>query len=447
LDARRKSQRSTGIPPDNSEERSSSSTFSPETEVKVDGSDDQPPPPPGGTYQQASAASPDDLGTGTGDDRSSSDDVDRDVRFGKAAPAYKEKEHLMLLREAEDCQVLVAYLARQKDTNVVAKGDNAEFIDIPRQILSGSYSVQDVVDLHRVMQELSAAAHPATAQSIRDSRYADDLGLKRREEKGFHFPAIVIFGCSAFLLTFTLGLYVAFTDRVLEDYRADVVEYYRITQNQFEDTRLGFLLRSPLSDSDSSEADQPPNVAPIIGDDTPSSDFATDTEPVDQPVDQATLKRRALQQISREIAQRQEMLRNTTFGLAPASLEEGGAGGGQTLMDESALNLQAYINRIITSFALPICASIVGAFVFILRDRTRRLESVSLVSRQVGRYWPRIMVAIIAGIIIGWFSDRDSSGVLTSLTPAAAAFVVGYSLEIFFNLLDSIKTALGVRET
>lgn len=371
----------------------------------------------------------------------------QDKELSAPKPDAAKHEHIMLVREAEDCQILVAYLARQKASNVVGDGDRAEFIEIPRQVLSGKYSVADVVLLHSITHELHAAAYPATAQSIRDSRFASQLGILEagREEGDYQYPLIVVFGFVAFLLTFCFGLYVSFTDAVVEDYRKAVIEYQDITQNQFKGTRLEYLLRS--------KAGEPPALAsealaPEEGSDDMSKDFETRVlKAPGEITDANVVKRTALAQISQELAVRKTLLRFATFNYVPADAISGGVGGGASLMDESALHFQAYVNRVVTAFALPISASIVGAFVFILRDRTRRQDSVSLVSHQTAGYWPRIMVAIIAGIIIGWFSGRDSSGVLATLTPAAAAFVVGYSLEIFFNLLDSIKTALGVKDT
>ena len=52
---------------------------------------------------------------------------------------------------------------------------------------------------------------------------------------------------------------------------------------------------------------------------------------------------------------------------------------------------------------------------------------------------------MVAGLTIGWFIGYDQTGVLASISPAAVAFIVGYSVEIFFNLLDSIMQALGAK--
>ena len=48
--------------------------------------------------------------------------------------------------------------------------------------------------------------------------------------------------------------------------------------------------------------------------------------------------------------------------------------------------------------------------------------------------------------MISWFSTADTTGVVASLTPAALAFVVGYSIEVLYNVLDSIVKALGASD-
>jgi hypothetical protein len=50
---------------------------------------------------------------------------------------------------------------------------------------------------------------------------------------------------------------------------------------------------------------------------------------------------------------------------------------------------------------------------------------------------------VIGGIAISWFAVRDTTGIVGSISPAALAFLVGYSVEVLYNLLDSIVKALG----
>ncbi|MBL4645904.1 MAG: hypothetical protein JKY99_05540, partial [Rhizobiales bacterium] len=63
-----------------------------------------------------------------------------------------------------------------------------------------------------------------------------------------------------------------------------------------------------------------------------------------------------------------------------------------------------------------------------------------------GTYSYRITLGIVGGIVISWFSTTEASGISSSITPAALAFVVGYSIEVLYNVLDSIVKALGASE-
>jgi hypothetical protein len=109
-------------------------------------------------------------------------------------------------------------------------------------------------------------------------------------------------------------------------------------------------------------------------------------------------------------------------------------------------------------------ASFLGVAVYIIRESTTRLESVSLSPMAETAYWPRIILGLIAGLSIRWLTPSfeqiselttpDKTFVLTTgvsstintISKTALAFVVGYSIEVLFNILDAIKAALGVRE-
>ena len=74
------------------------------------------------------------------------------------------------------------------------------------------------------------------------------------------------------------------------------------------------------------------------------------------------------------------------------------------------------------------------------------MTSVSMSTRQFRYYWPRLTLAAISGIIVGWLMGSDPSGIMKTLSPAAAAFVLGYSTDVMFNILDAIKQSIGGRE-
>lgn len=108
---------------------------------------------------------------------------------------------------------------------------------------------------------------------------------------------------------------------------------------------------------------------------------------------------------------------------------------------------QTSINQLISSYFLPVFTSLLGVTVYILRRTSTNINSGQYRLYESGTYSYRITLGIVGGIVISWFSVTDSSGVVASITPAALAFVVGYSIEILYNVLDSIVKALGASDS
>lgn len=114
-----------------------------------------------------------------------------------------------------------------------------------------------------------------------------------------------------------------------------------------------------------------------------------------------------------------------------------------SIKDLKVESSQRSINQLISSYILPVFTSLLGVTVYILRRTSTDLNSGRYRLYEAGTYSYRITLGIVGGIVISWFSINDSSGVVSSITPAALAFVVGYSIEILYNVLDSIVKALG----
>ena len=51
----------------------------------------------------------------------------------------------------------------------------------------------------------------------------------------------------------------------------------------------------------------------------------------------------------------------------------------------------------------------------------------------------RIVIALLVGFLISLFTDFSTK---TGLTPIALAFVIGYSVDVFFTFIDSVVTRL-----
>ena len=114
--------------------------------------------------------------------------------------------------------------------------------------------------------------------------------------------------------------------------------------------------------------------------------------------------------------------------------------------DEALAVNQELILRVVSGYFLPLLASILGVCVFIMRTGTEQIENMSFQVHNTGVYSHRLILGVVGGLAISWFSASDSTGTLQSLTPIALAFLVGYSVEILFNILDGILKALGAKD-
>jgi hypothetical protein len=102
--------------------------------------------------------------------------------------------------------------------------------------------------------------------------------------------------------------------------------------------------------------------------------------------------------------------------------------------DAQQRNLMAY--GAVTAYLLPVLYSLLGACAYALRslaDATVRRSYLPSVAN-----FARIIVALIAGVVVGLFTNFTKD---VSLSPLAVAFLVGYGVEIFFSFLDAFMQA------
>jgi hypothetical protein len=91
-------------------------------------------------------------------------------------------------------------------------------------------------------------------------------------------------------------------------------------------------------------------------------------------------------------------------------------------------------------YVLPVLLALLGSLAYNLRDYTNRVRA-----RTYHRSYletARNIVAVIAGSIVGYFA-----GFAQGLSLLAAAFLVGYGVEIFFAFLDSMLVTFGAKKT
>jgi hypothetical protein len=115
-------------------------------------------------------------------------------------------------------------------------------------------------------------------------------------------------------------------------------------------------------------------------------------------------------------------------------------------VNNEILVTQQSVDTLISKYLLPVFTALLGVTVFILRTASANLKQLSFRTYESSIYTNRLALGVVGGIAISWFSVTDTSGIVGSITPAALAFLVGYSVEVLYNVLDSLVKALGASE-
>ncbi|MCP4695880.1 MAG: hypothetical protein GY862_03370 [Gammaproteobacteria bacterium] len=98
-----------------------------------------------------------------------------------------------------------------------------------------------------------------------------------------------------------------------------------------------------------------------------------------------------------------------------------------------------FVLQIIQLYLLPLLYGLLGAFAYVLRTLTVEIRTLTYgVHCNIG-YRLRIQLGALAGLAIGWFTNAGGPpSAFTSLSPLALAFLVGYSVELLFALMDRL---------
>ena len=100
-----------------------------------------------------------------------------------------------------------------------------------------------------------------------------------------------------------------------------------------------------------------------------------------------------------------------------------------------------FVLEMLQSYILPMLFGLLGAAIYVLRSATREIEQVTYTMGSDIRYELRLA---LGGLGIGWFLvPEDVTGLLRALSPLVLSFAVGYNIEVFFSLMDSIIDTLA----
>jgi len=103
--------------------------------------------------------------------------------------------------------------------------------------------------------------------------------------------------------------------------------------------------------------------------------------------------------------------------------------------DVQQMNLMIY--GAITAYFLPVLYALLGACAYALRSLSQQILARTYTPTYAD--FARIIIAVIAGLVVGLFNNF-AQGI--SLSPLAIAFLVGYAVEIFFSFLDAFLETL-----
>ncbi len=100
----------------------------------------------------------------------------------------------------------------------------------------------------------------------------------------------------------------------------------------------------------------------------------------------------------------------------------------------------------LTVYVVPVLVGLLGAFAYVFRRINTKVEEYSLEARDRMQAILRMFLGVLLGGLVGLFFQPEGvelSGIRLSI--AALAFLVGYSVQVVFEALDSlISFALGV---
>jgi hypothetical protein len=153
--------------------------------------------------------------------------------------------------------------------------------------------------------------------------------------------------------------------------------------------------------------------------------FGAANDPYDAGWLQATYQRRAVLEIDLSKSR-------TDKGLIDQGFEKIGTFQEIRAFARNAQQQSLVIYGALTNCALPIFYALLGACAFALRNVAAQTRAKTYQPSSYGNF-ARVIIALIAGTVIGLFNNFTQG---FSVSPLALAFVVGYSVEVFFSFLD-----------
>jgi hypothetical protein len=350
------------------------------------------------------------------------------------ADAKKAVTDTILLDRLEEAALMLAHAA---ETGQELKPEVVSTIANAREALArGAWTIDLTKQFWPAYGQLCSAIKPVTGESLLAS---SSKGLARtlaRYRTGTFWLALVILPLSVVMFMNTsisneISQQVKDNDALAVTLRDQLLAIPQSATGQDQPTPA--LAAQPITG-------HPRNEKDII---TALQQFATATRFL---YGRAVLLNRFVFQVEREDPFLQKSAEQKRSALElPARLDDIPAAGFDkivTYQDIRAfaktvqeMNLMVY--GAITAYFLPVLYALLGACAYALRS----LSQQTLARTYTPSYadFARIIIAVIAGLVVGLFNNFTQG---ISLSPLAVAFLVGYAVEIFFSFLDAFLDTL-----
>ncbi|MDJ0896986.1 MAG: hypothetical protein QNJ92_17710 [Alphaproteobacteria bacterium] len=140
-------------------------------------------------------------------------------------------------------------------------------------------------------------------------------------------------------------------------------------------------------------------------------------------------------------------------------VEQGGIPANRTVIDEArraefdtagdrAVRVRAEsVDSLLNLFLLPMLYALLGALTSALRAANDDFKAMTLTRVDGINLGARVLLGVVGGATVGIVFSADTLQGAAGLTVLGLAFAVGYAVDLFFNLLDSIKLGLGGSRT
>ena len=102
-----------------------------------------------------------------------------------------------------------------------------------------------------------------------------------------------------------------------------------------------------------------------------------------------------------------------------------------------------FIIRSLQIYVLPLIYGLLGALIFTLRSLSKEIKNLTYTSHSETKYRLRISMGLLGGMAIGWFFKPEDVAEASSLSPMAISFLVGYNVELLFNLMDKLIATIS----